>query len=132
MGSGLPALMLSVVVSTTAGVLASDDARDYIRVEGQRLVTGHGREFHIRGMGTGSTSSDPLEKDYEEIARLNFNAVTVFLSYNRLNNPAEPEKYNGPGWERVDKHVALARKYGLRVVLQMLGVEGGQFVPIKS
>jgi aryl-phospho-beta-D-glucosidase BglC (GH1 family) len=71
-------------------------------------------------------------KDYEEIARLKFNAVTVFLSDNRFYNAEQPEKYNGPGWERVDKHVALARKYGLRVVLQMLGVEGGQFVPIKG
>jgi hypothetical protein len=132
MGSGCPAWMLSVLAATTAGVLGSEDSRDYIRVDGQRLVAGAGREFHIRGMGTGSTSSDPLEKDYEEIARLKFNAVTVFLSYNRFYNTAQPEKYNGPGWERVDKHVALARKYGLRVVLQMLGVEGGQFVPIKG
>ena len=76
--------MLSVLAATTAGVLGSEDARDYIRVDGQRLVAGAGREFHIRGMGSGSTSSDPLEKDYEEIARLKFNAVTVSLSYNRF------------------------------------------------
>ena len=80
----------------------------------------------------GSTSSDPLEKDYEEIARLKFNAVTVFLSYNRLYNAAQPEKYNGVGWKRLDQHLALARKYGLRMVLQMLSVEGAQFVPIKG
>ena len=132
MGSGRPAWMLSLLAATIAGVSGSKDAPDYIRVDGQRLFAGAGREFHIRGMGTGSTSSDPLEKDYEEIARLKFNAVTVFLSYNRFYNAAQPEKYNGPGWERVDKRVALARKYGLRVVLQMLGVEGGQFVPIKG
>ncbi len=132
MGSGRPAWMLSVLAATIASVLASEDARDYIQVDGQRLVAGGGREFHIRGMGAGSTSSDPLEKVYEEIARLKFNAVTVFLSYNRFYNAAQPENYNGPGWERLDKHVALARKYGLRVVLQMLSVEGAQFVPIKG
>jgi len=125
MGPGRPAWILSVLAATTACVLGSEDAADYIRVDGQRLVAGAGREFHIRGMGAGSTSSDPLEKDYEEIARLKFNAVTVFLSYNRFYNAAHPEKYNGQGWERVDKHVALASKYGLRVILQMLGVEGG-------
>jgi hypothetical protein len=45
------------------------------------LVSGDGVEFHIRAMGTGSTASDPLEKEYEEMARLKFNAVTVFHSY---------------------------------------------------
>jgi hypothetical protein len=54
--------MLSVLAATIAGVSGSEDAPDYIRVDGQRLFAGAGREFHIRGMGTGSTSSDPLER----------------------------------------------------------------------
>jgi hypothetical protein len=83
-------------------------------------------------MGTGSTASDPVEKDYEAIARLKFNSVTVFLGYNRFYDEAQPRKYDGVGWKRLDQHVALARKFGLRVILQMLSVEGAQFVPIKG
>jgi aryl-phospho-beta-D-glucosidase BglC (GH1 family) len=32
----------------------------------------------------------------------------------------------------LEQHLALARKYGLRVILQMLIVEGAQFVPTKG
>ncbi len=106
--------------------------RDFVVVDGQHLVSGDGVEFHIRAIGTGSTASDPLEKEYEEIARLKFNAVTVFLSYKRFYNEAGPEKYIDVGWKRLERHLAFARKYGLRVVLQMLIIEGAQFVPTKG
>jgi hypothetical protein len=112
--------------------LRSQPAREFIRVDGRRLVADAGGEIHIRAMGTGSTASDPLEKDYEEMARRKFNAVTVFLSYKQFYNEAEPEKYIDIGWKRLEQHVALARKYGLRVVLQMLVIEGAQFVPSKG
>jgi cellulase (glycosyl hydrolase family 5) len=110
----------------------TESARDFVRVDGQRLIAPGGGEFHIRAMGTGSTAVDPSEKDYEEMARLKFNAVTVFLSYKRFYNEAQPDKYLDVGWKRLEQHLALARKYGLRVILQMLVVEGAQFVPSKG
>ena len=111
---------------------AVDSAHDFIHVVGQQLVAPGGRDFQIRGIGTGSTAADPIAKDYEDIARLKFNAVTIFLSYRRFYTDAEPEKYADIGWKRLDQHVALARKHGLRVILQMLDVEGAQFVPSKG
>src|SRR5262249_60474796 len=54
---------------------ASELAGDFIHVNGQRLVAPGGGEFHIRAIGTGSTAADPSEKDYQEMARLKFNAV---------------------------------------------------------
>jgi hypothetical protein len=112
--------------------LRSQPARDFVRVDRQRLVAADGVEFHIRAMGSGSTASDPLEKDYAEMARLKFNAVTVFLSYKRFYNEAEPDKYIDADWKRLEQHLAFARKYGLRVILQMLIIEGAQFVPTKG
>jgi hypothetical protein len=111
---------------------ASELARDFIHVNGQRLVAPGGGEFHIRAIGTGSTATDPSEKDYEEMARLKFNAATVFLSYKRFYDEGEPDKFNGVGWKRIEQHVALARKFGFRVILQMLLIEGAQFVPSKD
>ena len=58
--------------------------------------------------------------------------MTIFLSYRRFYNQAEPGKPINMGWKRLDEHLALARKHGLRVILQMLDVEGAQFVPNKS
>jgi endoglucanase len=103
---------------------AVDSAHDFIHVVGQQLVAPGGRDFQIRGIGTGSTAADPIAKDYEDIARLKFNAVTIFLSYRRFYTDAEPEKYADIGWKRLD--------HGLRVILQMLDVEGAQFVPSKG
>jgi hypothetical protein len=111
---------------------AVDSVRDFIHVDGQRLVAPGGGGFWIRAIGAGSTAADPVEKDYEEIARLKFNAVTVILGYPRFYTEAAPEKYIDIGWKRLDEHIALARKHGLHVILQMLIVEGAQFVPSKG
>jgi endoglucanase len=125
-------LVSTASVSIRAESPAIDSTRDFIRVEGQRLVGPDGNDFRIRGMTAGSTAADPIEKDYEEFARSKFNAVTVFLSYRRFHTEDAPDKYIGVGWKRVDEHLALARKYGLRTILQMLLVEGAQFVPNKG
>jgi endoglucanase len=125
-------LLPVLAARAAAAVAAAESAPEFVQVQGQRLVAPGGGDFHIRAIGTGSTALDPSEKDYEEIARLKFNAVTVFLGYNRFYNKAQPDKFGGVGWKRLDKHIALARKSGLRVILQMLAVEGAQFVPIKG
>jgi aryl-phospho-beta-D-glucosidase BglC (GH1 family) len=111
---------------------AAESSPEFVHVEGQRLVAPGGGDFQIRAMGTGSTAVDPSEKDYEQIARLKFNAVTVFLGYKRFYNETQPDKYFDAGWRRLEQHLAFARKYGLRVILQMLAIEGGQFVPTKG
>jgi hypothetical protein len=111
---------------------AADLLRDFIRVDGERLVTPDGGDFRIQAIGAGSTGADAVEKDYAEIARLKFNAVTVMLGYRRFYTEDAPDKYIELGWKRLDEHLALARKYGLRVILQMLAVEGAQFVPSKG
>jgi Cellulase (glycosyl hydrolase family 5) len=130
--SRLTALSLAYCALSGEHSPATDSASAFVHVEGQRLVTGSGGEFHIRAIGTGSTRVDPSEKDYEEVARLKFNAVTVFLSYRPFLSETEPEKASDVGWTRLERHLALARKYGLRVILQMLIVEGAQFVPSKG
>src|SRR4029453_19076437 len=71
-------------------------------------------------------------KEFAEIARLKVNAVTVILGYRRFYTEDAPDKYIELGWKRLDQHLALARKYRLRVILQMLAVEGAQFVPSKG
>jgi aryl-phospho-beta-D-glucosidase BglC (GH1 family) len=124
--------VLLFVVCVLGAIRVADSAQDFVHVDGRRLVAPGSGEFHICAIGTGSTASDPLEKDYEEVARLKFITVTVFLDYKRFYNEAEPETYIDVGWKRLGQHLAFAKKYGLRVVLQMLAIEGAQFVPSKG
>ena len=120
-----------VLMASTAAP-AADSTHDFVHVDAQRLVAPGGADFRIRDIAAGSTAADPVEKDYEEIARLRFNAVTVMLGYRHFYTEAAPEKYIEAGWEGLDKHLTLARKYGLHIILQMLIVEGAQFVPSKG
>src|SRR5438128_2035062 len=118
--------------SEPAAAASPGSARGYIRVARQRLIAADGREFRIRAIGAGSLSADPIEDDYKQIAQLKFNAVTLMLGYRRFYNETNPGEYLQSGWKRLDAHLALARKYGLYLILQMAGVEGAQFVPSKG
>ena len=129
---GICILVLGAIGSALAAAPAADSVRDFVHVDGARLVSPDGGDFHIRAIGVGSLKSEPVGKDYEEIARLKFNAVTLMLNYREFYTETAPEKYIELGWKRLEEHLALARKYGLRVILQMTSVEGAQFVPIKG
>jgi len=126
------ALAFGLTSSEPAPASSPGSSREYVRVAGQRLIAAGDREFRIRAIGAGSLSADPIEDDYERIAQLKFNAVTVMLSYQRLYNEAKPGEYLESGWQRLDAHLALARKYGLYLILEMADVEGAQFVPSKG
>lgn len=78
---------------------AADSLRDFIHVDGQRLVAPDGSDFRIQAIGAGSTGADLVEKDYAEIARLKFNAVTVMLGFRRFYTGEAPDKYTELGWK---------------------------------
>src|SRR5438552_4765348 len=75
------ALAFGLTSSEPAPASSPGSSREYVRVAGQRLIAAGDREFRIRAIGAGSLSADPIEDDYERIAQLKFNAVTVMLSY---------------------------------------------------
>ena len=122
------AFVLTVVGSAFAAVPTADSLPEFIHVDGERLRTQDGADFVIQGVGVGSLRAEPVEKDYEAIAGLKFNTVTLMLSYRSFYAETDPGDYIELGWKRLDEHVALARKYGLHVILQMSSVEGAQFV----
>ena len=94
------ALAFGLTSSEPAPASSPGSSREYVRVAGQRLIAAGDREFRIRAIGAGSLSADPIEDDYERIAQLKFNAVTVMLSYQRLYNEAKPGEYLESGWQR--------------------------------
>jgi hypothetical protein len=91
--AGMYTCVVALIACALQATPTVDSAHDFIHVVGQQLVAPGGRDFQIRAIGTGSTAADPIAKDYEDIARLKFNAVTIFLSYRRFYTDAEPEKY---------------------------------------
>jgi hypothetical protein len=106
----------------------------FVRTRGSGLVVGaRKKNLLLRGVvffPSGLVSAE--EKDYEDVARLNMNTVRVILQYKFFYEPSAPNSYKESAWKWLDSHVALARKHRLYLVLQMLDVEGAQFVPIKG
>jgi Cellulase (glycosyl hydrolase family 5) len=115
-----------------AHVSSERGSSGFIHVEGQHLVTPEGYEFTIHGVGVGTLRREAVEKDYEEIAGLNLNTLTLTLDYRDFYASAQPKRYLDLGWRRLDQHLASARKHHLYLILQMCGIEGSQFIPLKG
>jgi len=138
---GLSLLVAFLVVSGAAptshaqkqtGPVSQPGPGGFVHVEGQRLVGAAGTDFKIRSIGVGSLRREAVEKDYADIAAMNLNSVTVTLDYRDFYTSGQADKYVAPGWRRLNQHLTLARKYRLYVILQMCGIEGAQFIPLKD
>jgi hypothetical protein len=101
---------------------------DFVRVDGSRLYAGS-EELRLRGVLFDFGRSMPTPADYADIARMGLNAVTLPFSYRPFYGPAASETARGEVWKWIDRHVALAGQHGIRLILQLAGVEGAQFVP---
>jgi hypothetical protein len=108
------------------------EAAGFVHVEGQKLISPEGADFNIRSIGVGSLSREAVEQDYADIAAMKLNTVSVTVDYRDFYATGRPGEYDSVGWRRLDQHLGLARKHGLFLILQMCGIEGAQFVPLKD
>jgi hypothetical protein len=115
-----------------ASSVSKGASRGFVHVDGPRLISPAGTEFKIRSIGVGSLRREALEKDYAGISGMKLNTVTVTLDYRDFYASDKPNKYIELGWRRLNQHLALAQKYRLYVILQMCGIEGSQFIPLKG
>jgi len=123
----------SICCKQTAAVsISTTGPSSFVHVEGQRLIGPEGNDFKIHAIGLGSLQREPMEGDYTDIADLNLNVVTLTLDYRDFYAAAQPGRYLALGWQRLDQHLVLARKHHLYVILQMCGIEGSQFIPLKG
>src|SRR5678816_3782089 len=60
---------------------------------------------------------------------MNMNTVRLALRDRFFRDSAAPGRFKDSGWKLLDAHLALARKHGIYLILQLCGIEGAQFVP---
>ena len=125
-------LLTKALVCIVPAQISKREAGGFVHVRGQHLVSPAGSDFTIHSMGVGSLDQEPVERDYADIAAMKLNTVTLTLDYRDFYLPEYPNEYLQEGWRRMDKHLALARKDGLFLILQMCGIEGAQFIPLKD
>ncbi len=105
---------------------------NFVSTQGHKLVIeGASEELHLRGVAIyKSDRPKPSQEDYAELANLGVNTVRLAFAYHHFYEEGTPEVYKEDAWRWIDAHIALARQYQMRLILQNCGVEGSQFVPI--
>lgn len=106
-----------------------------IKADGRLLKDENGEQYIIKGMAFGnnvwSNPSIPpenrhhTEKSYKELAELGFNSVRFYINYGLFESDSKPYEYNEKGFEWIDKNIKQAKRYGIRLILNMHYPQGG-------
>jgi len=109
----------------------------FVRRQGRKLVLGAGApEIHLRGVNFNNHhwEEDPAlildsdhhsEIDFQRIAAMGMNAVRFHLSYRVFEDDDEPFVYRPEGWAWLDRNVAWAKRWDLRLIVDMHVPQGG-------
>ena len=94
------------------------DVREFIKADGTKFVDGYGKEYIIRGMGfwSGNPSTPPGtfdEDDYKTLSGIGFNAVRFYMGAKFIENNINKT------FDWIDKHVAWAKKYNMKLILNL-------------
>lgn len=128
----LPATEPTLAATATPTVTPTPGP-DFYRVSGTDIVDSNGTAVQLKGMAMGNMIwgyYDPPENDhnedsYRELAELGFNCVRFYLSYHFFETDAAPYVYKESGFDWLDENIAWAKKYGIRLVLNMHAPQGG-------
>ena len=114
------------------------DTHGFIKVDGEKLYDEHGQEYVIKSMGMGndvwSNPDNPVvtyatEESYKELSELGFNAVRFYVNVNLLEDKNNPYNYKETGFAWVSKNVEWAKKYNMKVLINMHVPAGGFLQP---
>lgn len=109
-------------------------AKDFVHADGTKMIGADGKEFLIKGIAFGnnvwSNPSVPAdshhdEKAYKELAAMGFNCVRFYLNYGLFESDNDPYHYKKTGFDWIDKNIKWAKKYGIKLILNMHVPQGG-------
>ncbi|MDR1687599.1 MAG: glycoside hydrolase family 5 protein [Clostridiales bacterium] len=106
----------------------------FFHVSADKILSPENEEFTIKGISFGnSVWSEPetpskthhTELSYKEISEMGFNCVRFYLNYNLFEDDDEPYKYKQSGFDWIDLNIKWAKKYGIKLILNMHVPQGG-------
>lgn len=113
---------------------SSLDKNPFIHVDGMNLVNKEGNQYQIKGINFGNNVWDRPkempwshhnEASYKEIAKLGFNTVRFYLNYDLFESDENPFEYREEGFTWLDRNIAYAKKYNIKLILDMHIPQGG-------
>jgi aryl-phospho-beta-D-glucosidase BglC (GH1 family) len=108
--------------------------KGFIKADNNLLKDGGGNNILLKGIAFGNNvwanpSAPPkthhTEDSYEELSALGFNSVRFYLNYGLFESDDAPYQYREEGWDWIDWNIEKAKKYGIRLVLNMHYPQGG-------
>lgn len=124
----LTVLQSSVSMHAEAVEKIEDQAEGFIQTEGQKLVDENGKQYIIKGINFYNQmnkqpslppTTDHDEASFQEIAEMGFNSVRFYLNYQLFEEDNNPYVYKETGFAWIDQNIKWAKKYGIRLVLDM-------------
>ncbi len=114
----------------------SEKMEGFVRAKGNILVegTGEGKEYLMKGIAFGNNvwgnPSKPIanhhtEESYKELSELGFNSIRFYLNYGLFEDDSQPYQYKQSGWDWLNENIVMAKKYNIRLVLNMHYPQGG-------
>ncbi|OJF75785.1 MAG: hypothetical protein BKP49_09990 [Treponema sp. CETP13] len=106
----------------------------FIQTEGTLLKDETGTPYRIQGIAFGNNvwqnPSLPVtthhnERDYQRLNEMGFNSVRFYINYGLFESDSNPYQYKESGFLWIDKNIAWAKKYGIRLILNMHYPQGG-------
>lgn len=110
--------------------------KKFIYVSGKKLYNTNGKVFHIKGIGFGNNvwytqnsipSTDHDEQSYKELADLGFNSVRFYINASLFEKDSTPYVYNETAFNWLKQNIGWARKYNIKLLINMHIPQGGQF-----
>lgn len=106
----------------------------FIHTSGRNLLDGNNKKFIIKGIAFGNevwsnpavpSATHHTEESYKELSSLGFNSIRFYLNYRIFEEDNAPYQYKQSGFDWLDKNIAWAKKYNIRLVLNMHYPQGG-------
>ena len=106
---------------------------DFYKVSKTSIVDSTGTPLQLKGIAIGNMiwssyeppANDHNESSFRELSELGFNCVRFYLSYHFFEKDTEPYVYKESGFDWLDQNIAWAKKYGIRLILNMHAPQGG-------
>ena len=123
----------STPVPTATPMPTITSEADFYRVNGTSIVDSGNMPILLKGIAMGNMvwsssyppANDHNEDSFRELSELGFNSVRFYLNYCFFEDAQAPYTYKETGFDWLDQNIAWAKKYGIRLILNMHIPQGG-------
>ena len=121
-------------VQTTVTEEPKQEKNLFVHVEGSKIVDGSGKPYQIKGMAFGNNvwgnpstpvSGHHTEDSYRMLSEMGFNSIRFYINYGIFESDSAPYKYKQSGFDYLDKNIEWAKKYNIKLIINMHYPQGG-------